>query len=202
MTQAKTAEERFWDRYLELLRRAAIPDRAHRWYVLRVEQYIRAHPELPLRRHQAAQVAEYLAHVGRDPQLLGWQFRQVAHGLQLLFEQLLCLEWAASFDWQYWLDSGQELQVAHPTVARHNSPLSPPARTDSATQQTSPTNFQLSQEVTAELRRRNYSIRTEQAYLAWLQRYLDFHDSRPATEMGAREVATYSSHLAVARACV
>ena len=39
-------ERAFWDRYLTLLQAAGIkPDQA-RWYVLRVEQYLKAHPDL------------------------------------------------------------------------------------------------------------------------------------------------------------
>ena len=41
----------FWDRYLTLLQAAGIkPDQA-RWYVLRVEQYLKAHPDLALADH-------------------------------------------------------------------------------------------------------------------------------------------------------
>ena len=35
------------------------------------------------------------------------------------------------------------------------------------------------------LRKRNYSIRTEQAYVDWIKRYIFFHGKRHPQEMGA-----------------
>ena len=44
-------DQAFWDRYFTLLQAAGIkPDQA-RWYVLRVEQYLKAHPDLALADH-------------------------------------------------------------------------------------------------------------------------------------------------------
>jgi integron integrase len=49
------------------------------------------------------------------------------------------------------------------------------------------------------LRRRHYSIRTEQAYVAWIRRFILYHGKRHPQTMGAREVEAFLSHLAVAR---
>ena len=38
------------------------------------------------------------------------------------------------------------------------------------------------------LRRRNYSLRTEEAYLGWSRRFILFHHKRHPGEMGAMEV--------------
>jgi integron integrase len=49
------------------------------------------------------------------------------------------------------------------------------------------------------IRAKHYSIRTEQAYLQWMRRYILFHRKRHPKEMGPKEVESYLSHLAVAR---
>lgn len=49
------------------------------------------------------------------------------------------------------------------------------------------------------LRVRHYSIRTEQAYVQWIRRYIVFHGKRHPAEMGAEEVSAFLSHLAVRR---
>jgi len=49
------------------------------------------------------------------------------------------------------------------------------------------------------IRTRGYSHRTEQAYVHWIRRFLRFHGLRHPREMGATEVATYLTHLAVRR---
>jgi hypothetical protein len=52
----------------------------------------------------------------------------------------------------------------------------------------------------AEIRVRNYSIRTEAAYVDWVRRFILFHGKRHPAEMAAREVAGFLTHLAVDRA--
>ena len=49
------------------------------------------------------------------------------------------------------------------------------------------------------LRRKNYSIRTEQAYCQWVVRYVRYHNLRHPEQMGAEEVAQFLSYLAVSR---
>lgn len=49
------------------------------------------------------------------------------------------------------------------------------------------------------MRVRHYSIRTEQIYLMWVRRFIRFHGKRHPAEMGAAEVASFLTHLAVER---
>jgi integron integrase len=56
----------------------------------------------------------------------------------------------------------------------------------------------LLQRVRAALRAGHYSHRTEKAYVAWIRRYILFHDKRHPSDMGAAEIQAFLSHLAVA----
>jgi integron integrase len=47
-----------------------------------------------------------------------------------------------------------------------------------------------------EIRLRHYSIRTEQAYIKWIIRYINFHEIKHPREMGAKHVRAFLSHLA------
>ena len=47
------------------------------------------------------------------------------------------------------------------------------------------------------LRARHYSRRTEDAYVAWIRRYIIFHGKRHPAEMGGAEVTRFLSSLAV-----
>lgn len=49
------------------------------------------------------------------------------------------------------------------------------------------------------LRTRHYSIRTEEAYLGWVTRYIKFHGLRHPAELGAPELEAFLTHLAVKR---
>ena len=51
----------------------------------------------------------------------------------------------------------------------------------------------------AEIRVRHYSIRTEETYLDWARRFILFHDKRHPKDMGADEVQSFLSYLAVER---
>ena len=49
----------------------------------------------------------------------------------------------------------------------------------------------------AAIRVRHYSIRTEQAYVHWVRRFILFHGKRHPETLGEAEVAAFLSHLAV-----
>ena len=49
------------------------------------------------------------------------------------------------------------------------------------------------------IRTRHYSRRTEEAYLAWIRRYILFHGKRHPAEMGAAEMMQFLTSLAVRR---
>jgi len=47
------------------------------------------------------------------------------------------------------------------------------------------------------LRRKHYSIRTEEAYVHWIRQYILFHNKRHPAEMGLPEIQAFLTHLAV-----
>jgi hypothetical protein len=47
------------------------------------------------------------------------------------------------------------------------------------------------------IRVRHYSLRTEEAYVDWIRRFILFHGKRHPREMGAREINQFLTHLAV-----
>lgn len=49
------------------------------------------------------------------------------------------------------------------------------------------------------IRVRHYSIRTEEAYLHWVKRFILFHGKRHPEDMGEFEVGEFLTHLAVTR---
>jgi len=49
------------------------------------------------------------------------------------------------------------------------------------------------------IRARHYSLRTEEAYVAWIKRYIFFHGKRHPKEMGEPEINAFLSNLAVKR---
>ena len=52
-------------------------------------------------------------------------------------------------------------------------------------------------QVRGKIRLKHYSIRTEQVYVDWIKRFVLHFDKRHPSEMGAREVEAFLTHLAV-----
>ena len=53
-------------------------------------------------------------------------------------------------------------------------------------------------QVRGKIRLKHYSIRTEQAYVDWIKRFIFFHGKRHPKDMGARDVEAFLTHLSVA----
>jgi integron integrase len=53
--------------------------------------------------------------------------------------------------------------------------------------------------VRAKIRLKHYSIRTEQAYVDWIRRFIGFHGKRHPVELGPAEVEAFLTDLAVTR---
>ena len=47
------------------------------------------------------------------------------------------------------------------------------------------------------IRLKHYSIRTEEAYVSWIKRYIYFHNKRHPKDMGKKEIETFLTDLAV-----
>lgn len=54
-------------------------------------------------------------------------------------------------------------------------------------------------QVRDKLRLKHYSYRTEQSYIAWIKRFIFFHNKRHPDTMGEREIESFLTYLAVKR---
>ncbi len=52
-------------------------------------------------------------------------------------------------------------------------------------------------QVRQRIRTKHYSIRTEQAYVQWVKRFVLFHNKRHPLDMGEAEIGQFLTHLAV-----
>jgi Phage integrase, N-terminal SAM-like domain len=84
-----------------------------------------------------------------------------------------------------WRSVAGAVHPARPFLVRETTPVTPPKP-------------RLLDRVRAALQARHYSRRTEEAYVAWIKRYIFFfHAQRHPAEMGAPEVTRFLSSLAV-----
>ena len=73
----------------------------------------------------------------------------------------------------------------------------PPRKAGRMTHQHQPP--RLLEQVRNAIRVRHYSIRTEEAYVQWIKRYIYFHEKRHPKDLNAKHVAAFLSYLAVKR---
>ena len=52
-------------------------------------------------------------------------------------------------------------------------------------------------QVRAAIRTKHYSLRTEEAYVNWIKRFILFHNKRHPKKMGTKEINQFLDHLAV-----
>lgn len=202
------AEKGFWKKYIEIIARHNIPTKSQRWYVKRVEDYIKAHPTTRLSQHSASTVETYLENLGQNFRLTDWQFKQAVHSLKILFVDLLKTEWARAFPWDHWIELATELSHSHITVARdYNHPDNSATGPDYVlstskdrlivkVREAFPDHFN---NLISQVRTKNYAMRTEQAYEHWVARYIAFHKMKdPATQSGS-DVASFLNYLVISK---
>src|SRR5437763_7795239 len=77
--------------------------------------------------------------------------------------------------------------------------MTPPASVPSLPPTAGPQPPRLLDRVREAIRVRHYSIRTEQAYVDWIRRFILFHGKRHPNEMGGPEIVAFLTYLAVER---
>lgn len=181
---------RFWANYLSLLTKRHVPAKALKWYRLRVEQYIQAHPEKRLATHSPSDVTTWLDVIGRQTELADWQLAQVADALRLLFCGMLKVAWCSEVDWNHWVSGNRPLTPEHPTLAREPQPdraSTTPVKSGSLLEHFP----DMHQALVNAIRVRGYSIRTEQTYLQWVERFFHFHQWQSIDSLSSAEISVF-----------
>ena len=193
---------RFWDNYYEKSKRYTSKHIVIRYYISRVEHYISAHDGLRLAKHDASHVRDYLEMIGRKERLLDYQFKQAVTALNILFSDILKLDWSSQFPWDDWSASSQSLPSDHPTVVEATSNYSGNALDSQGSHIISDIKElypDLFSRLITIIRTRHYSIRTEQVYVSWVVRYILFHNKADPESLTSRDIICYLEYLVVKR---
>jgi integron integrase len=150
-----------------------------------------------------AGIVQYLEMLGRQQRLQGWQFGQCVRAIRILYCELFASQACREVDWQYWLDSVQQLEAGHPSTARELTPEEltwlKERRGEGPLQQVRARHSDLLVRLAGEIRRRGYAYRTEQTYEQWICRYLLFCRQTDPRQAGAAGVRAFLEYLAIRR---
>ena len=198
------AKDGLWTRYVTHRQAQGVKPTVVLWYVIRAEHSIRSVAQQRLEDHTPQDVTTYLEKLGRSGGMTDWQYRQAVEAIpQVLL--LADVAWAPQFAWSSWQASARTLPATHPTMAREVTPTPPTENTASTqTQSERPVirrdpQVAWRQALIAAIRRRGSSIRTEQAYVPWVNRFLTFCDHADPRDIGVTEVLAFLQPLAVTR---
>ncbi len=201
--------DRFWDKFIIYLDKQQVNKKHQRWFIRHAESYIAAFPGKMLREHSSDDVREFFTSSAVIGYKADWQYRQAVAAVRSLF-RFVGAPWVEDFDWRWLEDQGRTLTPTHPTVAReplsaHSTGKQVPGGIltregsggplDQARKLFSPYFDRLA----AAIRTRNYSIRTERAYSAWLARFVVFSGTRDPAALDSEAIAKFLEHLAVNR---
>jgi len=201
---------RFWDNFINKSKRYGVSREAVRWHVRHAEHYIKAHAGLRLSDHTQQQVESYLREMSRRPQLKDWQYKQILKSLQIIFTELVPLDWAQTFPWQDRADEATTLPPDHATIARDAGAVTQHVVVNNADKQSmQDSNSWMAKIIQAfpehfdrliiEIRMLQYSIRTEKAYREWLARFIRFNDMQDPAQLESESIARYLEYLVVRR---
>ncbi len=197
---------RFWEKFIKKSIHYNIKPDVVRWHVKHAESYIRSH-DSRLNTHTALDIDKYLQEKGRNIRIKDWQFCQIVDALRLLFVDVIALPWSADYPWDDRKSQARSLSVTHPTIARQPLDKTSTPNSNNAASTSSESSLASIQSqypsvfdaLIRQIRVKNYSIRTEQSYVAWLSRFLLFHKNQHPEKLGAKDIADYLTHLAVNR---
>lgn len=172
------------------------------WYVRWAQEFAKS-KKGPLVSRSGADIMHYLEKVARRPQIRGWQIKQAVHALRFLYQEQLDSAWAGKWEW----DKAEQHALS---LTGKNSVVRPDSRggeraiysgADRLFADTIPgrefkiKHSEFIDSLRKEIRRRHYSLRTEQTYESWAMRFLAFHRDKPYSELGAEEVRIFLDYL-------
>ncbi len=190
--------ERFWDHYIKIIHQQGIKPPSDRWYVKRSEHYINTFPHKKLAIHNAKDITDYFETLSRNTQLNDWQFRQAVDAIQKLL-QMVGASCVDQVDWLQWKEYSRTISPNHSTLARENpqSFTKISKSNKGALASARKTHKEILKDLVAEIRRRNYSIRTEKVYEQWVCRFILFSGNRTPTQLTTVDVTSFLHDLAV-----
>jgi len=192
---------RFWDKYIAKATAYGVHESALQYYVHYIERYIHAHKHKRLANHKSNDISAYLVDIGRRDFLEDWQFQQLITSLKILFVEIIKNDWAASFPWHKQLSIAyrQSNETEDFETQFSFEGYSEDSQRSSLFKEITRLYFDDFSSLITEIRARQYSIRTEEAYVSWLLRFILFNNRCPPSKLTQVDVARYLEYLVVKR---
>jgi integron integrase len=195
-SEMSPGEQDFWAEYARCVVGRGIGGHFGEWCIRRAQQFAYSLNGSRLREVDSGHVDAYLEELGRNDKFEAYQVRQVITALEILFCEMTDCGWTRQYDWVGKRDACEELSAEHPTVARRLEPAELVRRRQArGPRVTDPGALRLLGRLREVTRVKNLSIRTEQTYSQWSERFAQFCGG--AFPDDPLKVAAYLEHLAL-----
>jgi len=191
---------RFWDKYINTLYKHGVKPNADRWYVIRAEEYIRSLSHKRLSDQNPEDLAIYLKEKLQSTALQMWQRQQMVDAIRYLFV-IAKVPWVEQFNWDASKYSNSTSPAQLPSPKQRGAKYSQQQYKGSC----GPSEIKLVRErhseslskLSDEIQRRNYSVRTYEAYEQWVCRFIAFHDHCNPSALSIGDVCAFLEELAI-----
>lgn len=199
---------RFWDKFSKKSKSYGVKPDSIIWMIRHAEGYIKYYPNVRLAEHKSDYVTKYLKVKHRNPLLLDWQFRQILLAIRILFTKMVHVDWSDDYGWDIWDKKAADLKSKNKTTKDFTA--DDLTRLKASLNDKNDTSKGLFAKVFAiypeyverlvkSIRMQHYSIRTEEAYLGWLLRFLSFHKMKDPKTLGEKDIESYLEYLVFKR---
>jgi len=179
--------------YRNFIVQNGVSEKAVEWYLKWIRQFINAMPEIPFEKRTGQNVQGFLTHIIKNDKYQEWQMEQANHALQLMFEKYLNCKWATPWPFSIFA-----------LAQENNLPLQLNRHADNKTRFLDRPNSkeveirfpEIIQRIREVIRTLHYAYRTEQSYLDWICRFINFCSFKNPQELDAANVKKYLEYLA------
>lgn len=189
-----------WQKYFDSLLARNVAEKARPWFTRHLQAFFEELKKQGVDSDsiESEYVAEYLASRSRDESLQDWQFKQCVEALEIYFDDVLRPPWSTKFDWGFWSNASRTLPSDHATVARASDRMAS-ARRGTGSISVHSRFRPLIERLVEIIRVRQFSIRTEQTYVHWVERFFRYCPDADVDRVGEAEVESFLSDLALKR---
>ncbi|HCK93054.1 MAG TPA: integron integrase, partial [Gammaproteobacteria bacterium] len=178
-----------WHRYFNLLQNKKIPAEQQKYYVKHVQKFIKAFPQRKLSSITTEEISSYFLTLAAGDEISNqsqWLFQQSVDALRLLLVELYQLPAACAVNWHYLAD--HKVNIANnaqkKSISVENNYEGSWATALGA--------------LKARIRAMHYSIRTEETYLHWCERFKQHANIDPGS-IDLQHIEAFLNYLSIER---
>jgi integron integrase len=196
-----------WETFRRKLIALGIDPEKAGWHITWAQDFAKS-MKGPVVSRSGNDVLRYLEKLARRTNIKDWQVRQAVQSLQLLYQEQFGASWTRKYQWKkaqlhalaLVKDSKKNRQAAVKTTSPDVKLSENTAFLDQVRDpQFKTLHADLIAKLRKEIRKRHYSLRTEQTYESWVLRFLAFNSDAAADNLGEKEVRSFLDYLVEVR---